>query len=84
MPLNSSLSNKRAQLVWCPRHNYNLEEDDFVTGFSEITNKSVIAEGGGTIQDFDMFALDYDNDIGTFLSNTLRDKYDGAKLSLHR
>jgi hypothetical protein len=24
--------------------------------------KSLVAQGGGTIQDFDMFALDYDSD----------------------
>jgi hypothetical protein len=35
--------------------------------FFRITNKkSVVAQGGGTIQDFDMFALDYDSD-STFL-----------------
>jgi cell surface protein SprA len=35
-----------------------------VTGvFSEQkTDKSVVSQGGGTIQDFDMFALDYDSD----------------------
>jgi hypothetical protein len=31
--------------------------------FSEQkTDKSVVSQGGGTIQDFDMFALDYDSD----------------------
>jgi cell surface protein SprA len=36
-----------------------------VTGVfrQKITDKSVVvSQGGGTIQDFDMFALDYDSD----------------------
>jgi cell surface protein SprA len=36
-----------------------------VTGvFSEQKSqtKSVVSQGGGTLQDFEMFALDYDND----------------------
>ena len=40
--------------------------------------KSIVAEGGGTIQDFDMFALDYDNDRHFFLSQYFRGKYDAA------
>jgi cell surface protein SprA len=35
-----------------------------VTGVfrQKITDKSVVSQGGGTIKDFDMFALDYDSD----------------------
>jgi cell surface protein SprA len=33
--------------------------------------KRVVAEGGGTIQDFEMFALDYDNDRNFFYRNIL-------------
>ena len=50
-----------------------------VTGiFSEQKSqtKSVTAQGGGTIQDFELFALDYDNDRHFFLSQYFRNKYD--------
>jgi len=52
-----------------------------VTGvFSEQKSqtKSVTAQGGGTIQDFEIFALDYDNDRHFFLSQYFRNKYDEA------
>jgi cell surface protein SprA len=35
------------------------------------STKSVVSQGGGTIQDFDMFALDYDSDRHFFLSQYL-------------
>jgi cell surface protein SprA len=41
--------------------------------------KRVVAEGGGTIQDFEMFALDYDNDRNFFLSQYFRNKYDASQ-----
>ncbi|MGV3695666.1 T9SS outer membrane translocon Sov/SprA [Flavobacterium sp.] len=52
-----------------------------VTGvFSEQKSqtKSVIAQGGGTIQDFEIFGLDYDSDRHFFLSQYFRNKYDQA------
>lgn len=52
-----------------------------VTGvFSEQKSqtKSVTAQGGGTIQEFDLFALDYDSDKHYFLSQYFRNKYDSA------
>ena len=52
-----------------------------VTGvFSEQKSKtkSVTAQGGGTIQNFEMFALDYDVDRHFFLSQYFRNKYDEA------
>jgi cell surface protein SprA len=52
-----------------------------VTGvFSEQKSqtKSVVSQGGGTLQDFEMFALDYDNDRHFFLSQYFRNKYDAA------
>jgi cell surface protein SprA len=33
--------------------------------------KSVVSQGGGTIQDFDMFALDYDSDRHFFCLSIL-------------
>ena len=52
-----------------------------VTGvFSEQKSKtkSVTAQGGGTIQNFEMYALDYDADRHFFLSQYFRNKYDDA------
>jgi cell surface protein SprA len=52
-----------------------------VTGvFSEQKSqtKSVTSQGGGTIQDFEIFGLDYDADRHFFLSQYFRNKYDAA------
>ena len=52
-----------------------------VTGiFSEQKSqtKSLVAEGGGTIQNYELFALDYDSDRHFFLSQYFRDRYDKA------
>jgi cell surface protein SprA len=52
-----------------------------VTGiFSEQKSqtKTVQAQGGGTIQDFELFGLDYDSDRHFFLSQYFRAKYDSA------
>lgn len=40
--------------------------------------KSVTAQGGGTMQEFEVFALDYDADRHYFLSQYFRNKYDEA------
>jgi cell surface protein SprA len=50
-----------------------------VTGvFSEQRSqtKSVTSQGGGTLQEFELFALDYDADRHFFLSQYFRNKYD--------
>lgn len=50
-----------------------------VTGiFSEQKSqtKTVTAEGGGTVQDFEIFALDYDENRHFFLSQYFRNQYD--------
>ncbi|WP_290842013.1 cell surface protein SprA [Flavobacterium sp.] len=52
-----------------------------VTGvFSEQKSqtRTVTAQGGGTLQDFEMFALDYDADRHYFLSQYFRNNYDNA------
>ncbi len=52
-----------------------------VTGiFSEQKSqtKTVTAQGGGTIQDFELFGLDYDADRHFFLSQYFRNQYDAA------
>ncbi|MDP2160474.1 MAG: cell surface protein SprA, partial [Flavobacterium sp.] len=50
-----------------------------ITGiFSEQKSqtRSVTAQGGGTLQDFELFALDYDADRHFFLSQYFRNRYD--------
>jgi cell surface protein SprA len=84
MPLNSSLI-RGAQSLFGVK----LQFETTVTGvFSEQKSqtKSVVSQGGGTLQDFEMFALDYDNDRHFFSSQYFRNKYDAAlkKLSLCR
>jgi len=52
-----------------------------VTGvFSEQNSqtRSVTTQGGGTLQDFEVFALDYDADRHYFLSQYFREQYDFA------
>lgn len=52
-----------------------------VTGiFSEQKSqtKTVTAQGGGTVQDFSLFALEYDSDRHFFLSQYFRNRYDYA------
>ena len=55
-----------------------------VTGvFSEQKSqtRSVTSQGGGTLQDFELFALDYDADRHFFLSQFFRNQYDRALLN---
>jgi cell surface protein SprA len=40
--------------------------------------KTVTAQGGGTVQDFELFALEYDSDRHYFLSQYFRNRYDAA------
>jgi cell surface protein SprA len=79
MPLNSSLI-KGAQSLFGVKTKLQFGKTSITGVFSEQKSqtKTVIAEGGGTIQDFDMFALDYDSDRHFFLSQYFRNKYDSA------
>jgi len=79
MPLNSSLI-KGAQNLFGVKTKLQFGKTSITGVFSEQKSqtKSIVAEGGGTIQDFDMFALDYDNDRHFFLSQYFREKYDAA------
>jgi cell surface protein SprA len=79
MPLNSSLI-KGAQSLFGVKTKLQFGKTTITGVFSEqkSQSKTVIAEGGGTVQDFDMFALDYDNDRHFFLSQYFRNKYDDA------
>lgn len=79
MPLNSSLI-KGAQNLFGVKTKLQFGKTSITGVFSEQKSqtKTMVAEGGGTITDFDMYALDYDNDRHFFLSQYFRNKYDAA------
>lgn len=77
MPLNSSLI-RGAQSLFGVKTQLQFGKTTITGVFSEQKSqtRSLIAEGGGTIQDFEMFALDYDADRHFFLSQYFRNRYD--------
>ncbi|KAF2509937.1 cell surface protein SprA [Flavobacterium zhairuonense] len=77
MPLNSTLI-RGAQSLFGVKTQLQFGKTTITGVFSEQKSqtKSVVAEGGGTVQNFDLYALDYDNDRHFFLSQYFRDKYD--------
>ncbi|MFV5688707.1 cell surface protein SprA [Flavobacterium sp. ZT3R25] len=79
MPLNSSLI-RGAQSLFGVKTQLQFGKTTVTGIFSEQKSqtKSLIAQGGGTIQDFDLYALDYDNDRHFFLSQYFRNKYDAS------
>ncbi|AWG20348.1 cell surface protein SprA [Flavobacterium faecale] len=79
MPLNSSLI-RGAQSLFGLKAQLQFGKTTVTGVFSEQKSqtKSVVVQGGGTIQDFDVYALDYDNDRHFFLSQYFRNKYDSA------
>lgn len=79
MPLNSSLI-RGAQSLFGVKAQLQFGKTTVTGVFSEQKSqtKSIVAEGGGTVQNFDLYALDYDNDRHFFLSQYFRDKYDAS------
>jgi cell surface protein SprA len=79
LPLNSSLI-RGAQSLFGVKAQLQFGKTTITGVFSEQKSqtKSIVAEGGGTVQDFDMYALDYDNDRHFFLSQYFRNKYDAS------
>jgi cell surface protein SprA len=79
MPLNSSLI-RGAQSLFGVKAKLQFGKTTVTGVFSEQKSqtKSVVVQGGGTIQNFDVFALDYDNDRHFFLSQYFRNKYDAS------
>ncbi|WP_418264764.1 cell surface protein SprA [Flavobacterium faecale] len=79
MPLNSSLI-RGAQSLFGVKAQLQFGKTTITGVFSEQKSqtKSVVVQGGGTIQNFDVFALDYDNDRHFFLSQYFRNKYDAS------
>ncbi|MEK6152037.1 cell surface protein SprA [Flavobacteriaceae bacterium 3-367] len=79
MPLNSSLITG-AQSLFGVKTQLQFGKTTVTAVFSEqrSQNNTVVAQGGGTINDFELTALDYDEDRHFFLSQFFRDQYDGA------
>ena len=77
MPLNSSLI-RGAQSLFGVKTKLQFGKTTITGVFSEQKSqtKSLVAEGGGTIENFEMFALDYDSDRHFFLSQYFRNRYD--------
>lgn len=79
MPLTNSLI-RGAQSLFGVKAQLQFGKTTVTGVFSEQKSqtKSVTAQGGGTIQDFEIFGLDYDADRHFFLSQYFRNKYDAA------
>jgi len=79
MPLNSSLI-RGAQSLFGVKAQFQFGKTTVTGIFSEQKSqtKSVTAQGGGTVQEFDIFSLDYDADRHFFLSQYFRNKYDSS------
>jgi len=79
MPLNSSLI-QGAQSLFGVKTQLQFGKTTVTAVFSEqrSQNNTVVAQGGGTLNDFNITALDYDDDKHFFLSQYFRDSYDEA------
>jgi cell surface protein SprA len=79
MPLNSTLITG-AQSLFGVKTELQFGKTSVTAVYSEQKSerKSVTAEGGGTIEDFNLFALDYDENRHFFLSQYFRKNYDNA------
>ncbi len=79
MPLNSSLI-QGAQSLFGIKTEFQFGKTKVTAVLSkqESQNNTVVAQGGGTLNDFTITALDYDEDRHFFLSQYFRDNYDVA------
>ncbi|MGI9551229.1 MAG: cell surface protein SprA, partial [Aurantibacter sp.] len=79
MPLNSSLI-QGAQSLFGVKTQLQFGKTKVTAVFSEqrSQNNTVVAQGGGTLNDFSIYASDYDENKHFFLSQYFRDNYDGA------
>ena len=79
MPLNSSLITG-AQSLFGVKTQLQFGKTTVTAVFSEqrSQNNTVVAQGGGTITEFSLSGLDYDEDKHFFLSQYFRDHYDEA------
>ena len=79
MPLNSSLITG-AQSLFGVKTDLQFGKTRVTAVFSEqqSQNNTVVAQGGGTVNEFNRTALDYDEDKHFFLAQYFRDNYDIA------
>ncbi|MCL6274863.1 cell surface protein SprA [Muricauda sp. 2012CJ35-5] len=79
MPLNSSLITG-AQSLFGVKTQLQFGKTTVTAVFSEqrSQNNTVVAQGGGTLNEFALTALDYDEDKHFFLAQYFRDNYDRA------
>ncbi len=77
MPLNSALI-QGSQSLFGVKTELQFGKTRITAAFSESRSqpRTVTAEGGATVQEFEIFALDYDEDRHFFLSHYFRDTYD--------
>ncbi|MEZ4875674.1 MAG: cell surface protein SprA [Flavobacteriaceae bacterium] len=77
MPLNSTLI-QGAQSLFGVKTQLQFGKTTITGVFSEQRSetRSVVAEGGATVTDFELFALDYDENRHFFLAHYFRDNYD--------
>lgn len=79
MPLNTSLITG-AQSLFGVKTELQFGRTTITGVFSEQKSdmRTVVAQGGGTLEEFDFFARDYDENRHFFLGHYFRDKYDQA------
>ncbi|WP_111307682.1 cell surface protein SprA [Confluentibacter sediminis] len=79
MPLNSSLITG-AQSLFGVKAQLQFGKTTVTGVFSEQKSQatSVVAQGGGTLEDFELFIRDYDENRHFYLSQYFRDQYDEA------
>ena len=79
MPLNSSLI-RGAQSLFGVKAQLQFGKTTVTGVFSEQQSetRSIVAQGGGALQEFDFFGLDYDENRHFFLAQYFRDHYDEA------
>lgn len=79
MPLNSSLISG-AQSLFGVKTELQFGKTRITGVFSEQKSetRNIVAQGGNAISEFDVFALDYDEDRHFFLAHYFRDTYDRA------
>lgn len=79
MPLNNTLI-RGAQNLFGAKAQFQFGKTYLTTVFSEqrSQNRSITAQGGGTMEEFEIFGLDYDADRHFFLSQYFRNQYDRA------
>ena len=78
-PISNSLI-RGAQSLFGVKAQFQFGKTTFTGVFSEqkSQSKTITSQGGGTIQEFDFFALEYDSDKHYFLSQYFRNNYNNA------